>query len=244
MTHTTIIAHRGASGEFPENTLAAYRAAVEIGSDYFELDARLSREGVPVVMHDANVDRTTDGTGPVAGMTVDEIKRLDAGSWKDPRFAGQTVPTLEEVFAAFPTAGVVVELKSKPGDPPDLEDAVFEVIERHHAADRVIYCSFNPMALARVLELGTTSRIAPILHGGNTREEKRAFAGLTRVDALHPEQGQCSPRAIRWALGRGDLVNPWTVDDRDAMVRLLDRGATGISTNRPDVLMDLLKERV
>lgn len=243
MAKPIIIAHRGASGEYPENTLAAYRAAVEIGSDFFEIDARLSRDGIPVIMHDAKVDRTTNGSGAVADMTVEELKRLDAGAWKHERFAGEPVPTVEEAFAAFPDAGVVVELKSKPDDPPGLEEAVLAIVEKYHAADRVIYCSFNPASLARLLALGSTSRMAPILHPKNTREEKRAFAALSRVECLHPEQSQCSPAAIRWALSKGWLVNPWTVDDPAAMKTLLDRGASGISTNRPDILMDLLKDR-
>lgn len=243
MTKPLIIAHRGSSGEYPENTLASYRAAVEIGADFFELDARLSRDGVPVIMHDAKVDRTTNGAGAVAEMTVEELKWLDAGSWKGARFASEPVPTVEEAFATFPNAGIVVELKSKPDDPPGLEEAVLEIVQRYRAAERVIYCSFNPAALARLLALGATSRMAPILHRGTPRKDKRAFAALSRVEALHPEQSQCTPRAIRWALRHGWLVNPWTVDDVETMRTLLDRGASGISTNRPDLLMSLIKER-
>jgi len=242
MNRPIIIAHRGASGEYPENTLAAYRAAVEIGADYFELDARLSRDGVPVVMHDATVDRTTDGHGAVADRTVEELKRLDAGSWKAARFAGERVPTLEEVFSAFPESRIVVELKSSPGA-AGLEEAVLAVVERHGAADRVIFCSFQPASLARMLALGATSRMAPILHRGTPREDKRAFRALRRAEALHAEQSLCTPRTMRWAQERGYRVNPWTVDDPAAMRRLLAMGTDGISTNRPDVLMDLLKEQ-
>src|SRR5271156_4282030 len=92
------IAHRGASGTFPENTLAAFRAAIDAGADMCELDVHLTRDGVVVVIHDEEVDRTTDGKGRVAEMTLAEIKRLDAGARYDRRFTGETIPTLEEVF--------------------------------------------------------------------------------------------------------------------------------------------------
>ncbi|MBZ0251997.1 MAG: hypothetical protein K8I02_01540, partial [Candidatus Methylomirabilis sp.] len=90
------IAHRGASGECPENTLAAFGRALEIGVDMVEFDVHLSRDGVPVVIHDDDVRRTTDGRGLVKDLTLAELRRLDAGGWKDARFAGERIPTLEE----------------------------------------------------------------------------------------------------------------------------------------------------
>src|SRR5919197_4354903 len=94
-----VVGHRGAMGYAPENTLASFELAVEQGADVVELDVHLSRDGQVVVIHDEQLDRTTDGRGLVGDRTLDELKRLDAGSWFDPRFAGQRIPTLHEVLA-------------------------------------------------------------------------------------------------------------------------------------------------
>jgi glycerophosphoryl diester phosphodiesterase len=112
-----VIAHRGASAYAPENTLAAFRLAREMDADWFELDCTLAAGGEPVVIHDATLDRTTDGAGRVAETPLGTIRALDAGSWFDPRFAGERVPTLAEALAAADDAiGVYVEIKAFPGD--------------------------------------------------------------------------------------------------------------------------------
>src|SRR5690606_40107102 len=99
------VAHRGARAEGPENTLAAIRLALEKGADGFELDVHRTRDGHLVVCHDETVDRTTDGTGAIGAMTLAELKRLDAGRWFDERFAGERIPTLDEVWALAEEAG-------------------------------------------------------------------------------------------------------------------------------------------
>jgi glycerophosphoryl diester phosphodiesterase len=237
------MAHRGASGNYPENTLAAYRAARAIGADGIELDARLSADGIPVVMHDASVDRTTDGRGAVSDFPLSELKRLDAGAWKHPRFAGERVPTVDEVFAAIPDGLVFVELKTNATVSNGLEEAVLSVVERHGAADRVIYCSFNPTSLARMAALGATSRIAPIVHPKTTNDEKRAWKRLlAHADALHAEKSQCTARTMRWARERGYMVNPWTIDDPAEMRRLIALRVDAIVTNFPEVLAPILRE--
>ncbi|MEK7278389.1 MAG: glycerophosphodiester phosphodiesterase family protein, partial [Chloroflexota bacterium] len=95
-----VIAHRGASAAAPENTLTAFTSAAALGADAVELDVKLSKDGVPIIMHDPTVDRTTDGRGRVADLTLAALKRLDAGAKKDAKFAGERVPTLAEVFEA------------------------------------------------------------------------------------------------------------------------------------------------
>ncbi|HEY8531638.1 MAG TPA: glycerophosphodiester phosphodiesterase family protein, partial [Limnochorda sp.] len=105
MSKPLILAHRGASAEAPENTLAAFRLALEQGADGFELDIHRTRDGHLVVCHDERVDRTTDGTGFIGSMTLAELKKLDAGRWFDARFAGERIPTLDEVWALVEEAG-------------------------------------------------------------------------------------------------------------------------------------------
>ncbi|MCL5269801.1 MAG: hypothetical protein M1457_04435 [bacterium] len=122
-----VIAHRGASAQAPENTLAAFRLAHEMGADWFELDCQFSRDGHLVVMHDGQLDRTTNGRGPVAARTLAELRRLDAGGWFDPRFAGEPVPTLGEALDfAHGRLGVYIEVKTAGGD-ADLERRILEM---------------------------------------------------------------------------------------------------------------------
>lgn len=117
-----VIAHRGASAYAPENTLAAFELAVDMGADWYELDCLLAKDGTVMVSHDNDVDRCTDGTGLITEMTVADLKKLDAGSWKDPKFAGERMPTLDESLAmAKDRIGVYVEIKSVADDGPLME---------------------------------------------------------------------------------------------------------------------------
>src|SRR5258708_7988866 len=145
-----ILAHRGASHDAPQNTVAAFKLARQYGADGVELDTSLTHDGIPVVIHDLSVDKTTNGTGPVRLFDLRSIKELDAGSKFGPMFKGEQVPTLDEAFEAVgPNLVVNVELKSESWTPNGLEPAALEVIRRHNASQRVIVSSFNPMALRR-----------------------------------------------------------------------------------------------
>ena len=164
-----ILAHRGASAEAPENTLVAFRRARELGADGVELDVTLTRDHVPVVIHDDTVDRTTDGHGSVSAMTVLEIKHLDAGKWKSQEFLGEAIPTLAEVFDAFAKwtkgpgterRGVInVELKSTTIRTDGVERQVVSLVEQKRLEESVILSSFNPLALMREkVELAAVTR--------------------------------------------------------------------------------------
>ena len=121
--YTEVIAHRGASAYAPENTLAAFQLAIDQGADWFELDCYLSKDGEVIVIHDPTVDRTTDGTGAIADMTLEELKQLDAGSWFDPKFAGERLPTLDESLElAKGQVGVLIEIKNSDDDSALMRD--------------------------------------------------------------------------------------------------------------------------
>jgi len=127
------IAHRGASGYAPENTVASFEKAVELGFDFIELDVRLSKDGKLVVIHDADLSRTTNGNGFVKDLTVPELKRLDAGSWYSPEFAGEKIPLLEEVLFRFgDRIGLLIEMKS-PENRPGMTEALSSVLTSHIA---------------------------------------------------------------------------------------------------------------
>ncbi|HEX9075950.1 MAG TPA: glycerophosphodiester phosphodiesterase family protein, partial [Anaerolineae bacterium] len=143
---TLIIAHRGASNWAPENTLAAFQRACALGADGIELDVTLTRDGVPVVIHDDTVDRTTNGKGAVAQMTLEEIRSLDAGSWYSAEFRGEKIPTLAGVLQAVGQCGLVdIELKGTKLKADGLEAAAIRAVESAGMHERVILSSFNPI---------------------------------------------------------------------------------------------------
>ena len=237
------IAHRGASAVAPANTLAAFEKAVELGADGIEFDVHLSADGVPVVIHDFSVDSTTDGSGRVAEMTIAQLAQLDVGSYFDPAFAGERIPTLEAVLEAMGGRLLLnIELKSTSLRDKGLEQTVIAQIERHGLGTSVLFSSFNPFSLRRA------KRIAPhiavgLLYGPDLPLPLRRawLAPLVPHEARHPEHTMVDAHYMAWARRRGYRVNTWTVDDPDEMHRLIGLGVDGIITNVPDVLRSILE---
>jgi glycerophosphoryl diester phosphodiesterase len=235
--------HRGASAYAPENTLAAFNLAFDLGADGVELDVSLTQDGVPVVIHDDRVDRTTDGRGAVKDMTLAEIQRLDAGAKFDAKFRGERVPTLAEVLSTVGKRGIVnIELKSGKLADVGLETAaIARVIEESGAADRVIISSFNHFALHRMHDLDARlpigflyfNRVPISLPYVETRP-------LARPTALHPRFVVVTPGFVKWARGKNYQINTWTVDEPEEMRRLIALGVDSIMTNKPDVLRQVL----
>lgn len=247
------IAHRGGAGLAPENTMAAFRHAVEVWDvDMLEMDVHATADGRVVVIHDATVDRTTDGSGAVADLPWSEIRELDAGCrFLDPegrttyRGKGVGVPLFEEVLEAFPRMRINVETKSA-----GAARALVDTIRRHGAVHRVLVAVTEESARAAI----------PDWEGprGASRQQIRRFWLLRRVPVVG---GFYTPRAealqvpaswegrevvtpgfVRAAHARNLPVHVWTVDDEAEMRRLLDLGVDGIQTDRPDRLARVLVE--
>ncbi len=241
-----VFGHRGARGLAPENTLAAFDRGVSEGVDGLELDVRLSKDGVAVVIHDELLTRTTDRTDPVAALTATELARVDAGyhfgldldhPWRG-RALG--VPTLREVLQRYPAMPLIVELKARS---EALAHATLHEIERAGAANRVCLGSFGsrPLAFAR--------RAAPHLAtSASSAEVARALARARVRLRLPPADYQVfivperrralrivTPRFIRAARAADLAVHVWTVNAPDAVERLLEWGVQGILTDRPDL---------
>jgi glycerophosphoryl diester phosphodiesterase len=228
-----LIAHRGASGEFPENTLLSFRRGLEQGADALELDVRVSSDGIPVVIHDRDVDRTTDGVGLVAGFTAAALDALDAGS-------GQRIPTLDRVLSDFPSTPIIIEVKEAAASGP-----VASVIQHHGATKRVVVGSFERDAL-RAFDSCQHHRAA-------SRRETAAFwlgsrVGLGirsrayRAFTVPVKHGRITvvDRAFaRAAALRGKPVHVWTVDERVEAERLRALGVGGIITNFPERMRGL-----
>ncbi|HEU4494681.1 MAG TPA: glycerophosphodiester phosphodiesterase, partial [Rubrobacteraceae bacterium] len=252
------LAHRGASARAPENTLEAFRLAVEAGAGGLELDVHVTRDGQVVVIHDATVDRTTEGSGAVAEMELEEIQRLDAGYRFSPdggrtfpyRGRGVRIPTLTEVYASFPEARVNADIKEAQWG---AEEAVWRVIRSAGAEERTLIASTEHPVVRRFRRI-SRGRIATAA----SRREIAAFYVLSRArlgalarpvyDALqvpveHRGIELLTPRFVRAARSAGARVDVWTINDAAQMRWLLDLGVSGIMTDRPEVLAALLAGR-
>ena len=243
-------AHRGASHDAPQNTLAAFRLAVEMGADGVELDVQVSKDGEAVVIHNFTVDATTDGQGRVADKTLAELKELDAGSWFDAvptklAFTSQGIPTLQEVIVEVGHQLLLnIELKTRVFGSTGLIAEVVRLIEDHNLVHRVVVSSFNSFALRRIKKLNRRISTGLIYSFDLPAHLARSvLVLLADPDALYPEKHLVTQKYMDWAKERGYRVNAWTVDEPAEMKRLIALGVDGIITNRPDVLREVLEER-
>jgi glycerophosphoryl diester phosphodiesterase len=230
-----IWAHRGASAEAPENTLAAFSLAHQQGADGVELDAQRCASGEAVVVHDDSLVRTTGFAALVTHASWSVLRTLDAGSWKSERFRGEQIPLLAEVLEEFP--GLVnVELKCDRADDAGLTTEVVRVVRAARAGERVLISSFNPLCLWRARALAPEIPRAVLFEADQHWALRSALAPALGASALHPEHVLATPaRVERWSR-RGYAVSCWTVDEPEEAARLHRSGVGGIFTNRPGLL--------
>jgi glycerophosphoryl diester phosphodiesterase len=229
------MAHRGASGTFPENTLSAFRAAIEAGADMCELDVQLTRDGAVVVIHDETVDRTTDGKGEVAELTLAELKQLDAGArFKDGALKGERIPTLDEVFVVTSgRCGLNIELKAG-----GLEHQVAQTMQARGAFADSIVSSFEWEYLKKIQQLHFNVRIA--LLADDKPVDLMMNAVAMRAHAINPRWDMVTADLCKAAHERGLKVYTWTVDADARMRALIECGVDGIMTNFPERLRTVL----
>ena len=237
-----VIAHRGANDVAPENTLAAFQAAIDADADGIELDVTRCATGEIVVIHDSTVDRTTNGSGPVERMPFFALRELDAGSWFGAEFADQRIPLLREVLdLAGHRLRINIEIKGKNRRSEGIEEEIAEMIRAHDLEKEVISSSFNPKALMRMEraapELQRGLLYAPGLPSLLVRAWPRPLVG---PDALHPYYSIVNDRYMRRARRRGYHVNVWTVNSVTDMHRMIATGVNGIVTDHPARLRGLL----
>jgi len=231
-----VIGHRGAASLAPENTLGAIQVALDLGVDGVEFDVQRSADDALVLMHDLDVDRTTNGTGLVNDLTLAELQALDAGSSFSAEFAGEPVPSLRDVFDLVSDSQILlfIELKD-PSLYPGIEEQVVNLIREYNYENRVHILSFDYDSLNRVRELAPEL----ILSGLWSRSLPPDAGGYDVVNARYT-LFRGMPRAIDRYHDQGALVMAWTVDDAPDMERLITEGIDGITTNRPDELLSLL----
>lgn len=235
--------HRGAPKAAPENTLASFQKAREMGADGVELDVTLCADGEVVVMHDSDVERTTDGHGRLQTLTLAQVKALDAGVKFGPSFAGECVPTFREVAQwAGDDMLLNIELKSLSVRGDGLEEKVIAILREYGLEGRVILSSFNPFSLRRVRRLAPGLPTGLLYAGDLPIFLRRAWLRpLARPAALHPHFQMVTDAYLWWARRKGYRVNVWTPDQTLDLQRLIDQKVDAIITNRPDVLANMLK---
>jgi len=228
-----VLGHRGASRDAPENTLAAFRLALEQGADGFELDVWRCGSGEPVVIHDADTGRTTGLRLLVTREPLARLARLDAGAWKGEVHRGQRIPTLAEVLESFPAAVVNVELKSDGRGDPRLATGVARLLGDPRTEGRVLISSFDYLLLAAFRAVAPRVPVG-LLFGAGQRWRLRERAGaLLRPAAVHPERALATDDRVAAWRRRGLAVNVWTVDEAAEVERLTRAGATALISNAP-----------
>jgi len=243
MKKPLVLAHRGFSGKFPENTRRAFMEAAAVkGCDGFETDIHLSADGEPVIIHDGTLERTTSGKGPVNAMSLKELRSLDIGSWMDPRFSSERIMHLDELLelALEHNQVINIELKSYPILYPGIEKIVIDRIIAANAQEMVFLSSFNHISMEKCKEINPGIPTGLLYMQPFIRAEKYA-AG----HALHPEHSllMLEPDLVERARKEGISVHVWTVNNEEAMKLCISRNVNSIITNYPDKLVEVLNSQ-
>jgi glycerophosphoryl diester phosphodiesterase len=232
-----VIAHRGASSYAPENTLAAFDLALEMGVRHIELDVDFTSDGHIVVIHDDTVDRTTNGSGPVTSHTLAALRALDAGSWFGDKFTGERIPTFHEVLERYKgRVHLHTEIK---GHSPSLSQRTADLIRTHGMEEQVTITSFQNVRLEEM------RAYAPELPTGwlvvEVSEAIIAQARAMGVTQLCPRANTVTPELVRRLHAEGFVARAWGVTTEDLMQQVVQAGADGMTINFPDKLMAYLQ---
>jgi glycerophosphoryl diester phosphodiesterase len=240
MKKPIVYAHRGASKYAPENTEAAFRMALEMNAGGIEIDVHLSSDGCIAVSHDERVNRTSNGTGFIKDMTMEELKRLDFGSWFSKEFAGERIMTLEELLELLKDWDGILNIELKSGIIlyEGLERKVIDLLHRYDRVDRTIISSFNHYSLRTVKELEPGLKTGILYSAGLV--EPWDYARKVGAEAVHPQFYSMVPQIIQGCRQHGIIMNPWTVDQPESIQTLALAGVDGIITNVPDVALQVV----
>ena len=235
MVKSLIYAHRGASHYAPENTMASYKKAIVMGADGIEIDVHKSKDGCLIVCHDEKVDRTTNGSGYIKNINMKELKSLDAGSWFNKEFVGETIPLLEEVLDLVKRENLLlnIELKSGPIFYDNIEEEVVNAVKAHGLEKNVIISSFNHYSLLAIKKIEPRIKTGILYIAGMVSPWK--YAKSIGADAIHPLFLTINKDVTEECLKNDIMVNPFTVDRESDMILMRNMGVTSIITNCPDI---------
>lgn len=244
-----VFAHRGFSGEFPENTMIAFKKAIDVKADLIELDVTLSEDREVVVIHDDDLDRTTKLVGSVRNFEAEILTDLDAGSWFSRKYKKETIPLLSDVLRLIRKSktDLNVEIKSTAMDSSvdenSIETKVLHLIRTFQVSDRIVISSFSWECLERIRNLDPRIKLGVLVgdESGNV-EEAIAFAETIRAWSIHPSTEEATEENLRRISEKNFLSVVYTVNEVSEMKRFLGRGANGLFTNFPKQMRRLVKK--
>lgn len=232
------IAHRGATGYAPENTIAAFDKAIEMKADYIEMDIQRTKDGELVIIHDTSVDRTTDGTGYIKDLTSTQLRDLDAGSWKGEEFAGEKIPTFDEILDKYHgKIGILLELKA-PELYPGIEESIAQELKDRNLDkpqnEKMIIQSFNFESMKKMNTLLPNVPIG-VLTGSKAHTTPQALEEFsTYADYFNPSYGLITEDLVNQVHSLGMKISSWTVRSQESADFLLEMKVDGIITDYPD----------
>jgi glycerophosphoryl diester phosphodiesterase len=232
------VAHRGASAYAPENTIAAFDKAVEMKADYIEIDVQRSKDGELVLIHDTTVDRTTDGTGKVGDFMFEELRSLDAGSWKGEQFAGEQIPTFDEILDRYHgKIGILIEIKASELY-PGIEESIAEELKERNLDkpqnEKIIIQSFNHKSMEKMNDLVPKVPIGVLTSSRADTTEQALQEFSTYADYFNPSYGIVTEELVNQVHYLDMKIGSWTVRSQEAADFLLDMGVDAIISDYPD----------
>ncbi len=236
-----VLAHRGYSGRYPENTMLAFQKAVEVGCNRIELDVQLTKDGVVVVLHDELIDRTTDGTGYVRDYTYEEVKKFNAAKLFPQVTDFQYIPTFDEycAWAAENDVYTNIELKTSIFYYEDIEKKTMEIVKKYGLEDKVLYSSFNLLSLIKIKELDPKAEVGALL-GRAGLGNAGYLCDTYGFECYHPGYEGITDETVENCKKYGIKMNVWTVNDMHALEQLYLWGCDNVITNYPDVCVGWL----
>ncbi|WNB93624.1 glycerophosphodiester phosphodiesterase [Bacillus sp. NEB1478] len=237
---TYIFAHRGSNKDCPENTMAAFKKAYEDGADGIELDVQLSKDGIPVIIHDEKIDRTTNKNGKVADFTYEELLEIDAGSWFSKSFSNEHIPSLEmflQWIAPLPLL-LNVELKNNEIEYKGLEEKTLELLRYYGMEKRTVISSFNHYSLLKIRKLNPYIETAPLYSAGIY--EPWEYVRVVCSQSAHPHYKSLQPYIMEGFKRNNIPVRPYTVNQKKWMHYFFKWGAQAIITDYPLIARSVL----
>jgi glycerophosphoryl diester phosphodiesterase len=236
-----VIAHRGDSGQAPEHTFASYNRAVELGADYIEIDLRLTKDNHLIAFHDETVERTTNGKGAVRDLTLERVKKLDAGSWFDSSYKDEKVPTLEEIFERYGNdENYYIETEVLEGSLV-MEKQLVSLIEEYNLEDNVVIQSFFPESLKEVKKLNNKLPLVLLLEKETVFTKEKINEWNNYLFAVAPTCLDLNERIVS-KLHSSDLkIHPFfpTKSEKEEIKRMIDIGVDGVFTNHVEYTKSL-----
>lgn len=240
MSKPIVIGHRGAAGHYPENTIISFQRAIEMGADAIEFDVHLSKDNVLVVCHDESIDRTTDGKGLIKDLTYQELGQFNAANlYRD--MEHQLIPSLDQVMELAKDSNIMVNIELKSGVVlyPLIEEKVAEAIEKFDMVENTIVSSFNHYSLLSIKKINPRIKIGLLYMAGLV--EPWHYAARIGAEAIHPLFFNIVPQVMSGCKESGIMVNPFTVNNEDHMRYMIGLGVSGIITDYPDRLSQIIK---